>query len=184
MSYWLCPPHSAPLCIEFRAWQRWGHDMLMYFLLSTPLHRKRHGDFILLVLHFALYHSGQSQVLTGRRVKAFLSFFLSRQLVREPLIAIFILTSVESNPFHSKLLPWHLNLSGRLPVAAPYFFCWKKRKKDPWHVINRAILILKSEWHPLLNNELQIFCYKSLNTAVVWEDSERLTSWFAWALIL
>lgn len=108
--------------------------------MISPGHRKSHRDFrpvffILLVLHFVLYHSGQSQSHAGRRVKAVLSFSLSQQLVRESLIAIFILALVESNPFHSKLLPWHLNLSGRLPVAAPYFSVGKE-KKNLWHVIN------------------------------------------------
>lgn len=42
------------------------------------------------------------------------------------------------------------------------FFCWKGRKKNHWHVINRTRQNLKSEWHSLLNNELQILCSKLL----------------------
>lgn len=62
--------------------------------------------------------------------KAVLGFSLSQQLVRQSLIAVFILALVESEPFDSKLLPWHLNLSGRLLWQHLIFLLEKEGKKS------------------------------------------------------
>lgn len=188
MSYWLCPPHSAPLCIKFSTWQRWGHDMLTYFFLSTPLPGKSHGDF-----RPVFYSPGVAFYTVAFRTEPS-SHRQEGESISKLLPDTSTCQGTTNSYFHShiswvKSIPFKITALTFEPFrqtasGSTLFFCWKKRKKDPWHVINRARLISKSEWHPLLNNELQIFCYKSLNTAMVWEDSERIATWFAWALIL
>lgn len=131
----------------------------------TPLHGKSHGDF-----RPVFYSPGVAFCTVPFRTEP-----SSHRQEGESISKLLPVTSTcqgtTNSYFHShigwvKSIPFKITALTFEPFrqtasGSTLFFCWKKRKKDPWHVINRARLISKSEWHPLLNNELQIFCYKS-----------------------
>lgn len=108
-----------------------------------------------------LYHSGQSQ---------------SHRRVGERSSKLFPVTATYqgiSNSYFYSCICWIKSILFKITAltfepfrqtasGSTLFFCWKRRKKNRWHVINRTRQNLKSEWHSLLNNELQILCSKLL----------------------